>query len=149
MDLDKVVKVAGELVKIMSLQDWTISIDILDKEEFIEAGGAEDELGFNMYVPSYFLSDICINKEYVSDWYETLVHELYHLKVRESIDFSKMLIQQHKGRTKKTYKDKIKELEERLVSQMTSIFVSVYPQSNFDEILQPKVTAYIEYNGNN
>jgi hypothetical protein len=122
---DKLQSVVGRLQQIMRLQDYDIYVNILDAEEMEELGySADDYGGINSeYIERYF--DIYINKDVEQDWYFTLIHEMFEIRL---FDFLKPL------------KYNLEE-KERCINDLVKIFLFTYPIRRFDDILNPFDTS--------
>jgi len=138
---EQIEQITKELQKIMRIQDWDITPEIVNSREM-------DGIVKYDYVPGGYChknrhfktADIYLNKEHTdNDWYYVLVHELYHVVFEDSDNFWDNEVE------RAIEEDRLSELNkkhdfyvERLICDLTRQFVSLYPVSNFDYILKPK-----------
>ena len=136
---EQIEAIIKELQKIMRIQDWDISIEIVNKREM--DGTAKID-----YIPAGFChknryfktAKISLNKDDdEKDWYYVLIHELYHVVFEDSDNFwdneVKHAIEEERFKELDNKNDFYKE---RLNCDLTRQFMNLYPTSNFNHILK-------------
>lgn len=127
-------QIKNDLQKIMRIQDWDITIEIVNKREI-------DSIAKCDYIPGGYChrnrhfktADIYLNKEHTDDdWYYVLVHELYHVVLEDMDNFwdnevKRYVKEEEFGRLDNKHSFFI----ERLNCDLTRQFFSLYPVTNF------------------
>lgn len=123
---------------IMRVQDWDVELKLLsaydmskEQDDFHTAGAIEIDRKHNH-------ACLKLNKEIddmpdkyeKENWYRTIIHELMHLLTDSFMDDISFFISNDKW---VAYKDKLIEIEERLVNRFADIFCEIYPMESLEE----------------
>jgi len=120
-----------ELQKIMRLQDWDIKLSYLSAVEMYRDTGDISTIADCLRSRPHHLATIkmCYEADktsnVVGNWYLTLVHEMFHILIDE-FDYATEFKVDH---------DDYSLPKERLVCNLARMFVKLYPEKNFDSIL--------------
>ena len=136
---EQIETIIKKLQQIMRIQDWDISIEYISQYEMkhvFESYGLDTVM---MCERNRLRKEaiIYINIDHLSletDWYESIVHELYHIVVGGLSDISDDLMDEIN--VSETLKRSKIQLNEQLMVQLAKIFTNVYPVTNFDYILK-------------
>jgi hypothetical protein len=132
--LDTILK---KLQEIMRLQDWDITLEIINAREM-------DATAKRNYIPGgycgrnrhYKTATISINRESddASDWYMVLVHELHHVQM-DNLDsyFDNYLIHSVNENERDDIENGFNFEIERLNCALTRAFMNAYPVTKFEE----------------
>lgn len=126
------------LKPILRLSNWEIDFDYCDKYRMKDLTGNED-VACNS-------SDIKINYSYIyiridsrqtDEWYETLVHELFHLVTSDYRYHAVSLLDYVEDETAHAKESNVlNAYYEQLVDGLSKIFCAAYPVTNFKHILE-------------
>ncbi len=122
-----------ELQKIMRLQDWDIELNYFSAIEMYKKTDVIETIANCTRSRAHHLATIDFNYEMdktgevVGGWYNTLVHEMYHILV-DGYDYTADLPKNDDGG--------ISLVKERLVCDLTRVFVTIFPVTNFNHILE-------------
>lgn len=117
---EKLEEIIKELAKIMRIQDWDIELKYLSAIEMYKETGDIETIADCTRDRPHLLATIRYSYEadktgeVVGGWYHTLVHEMFHIVI-DGFDFDES--------------DKLEK--EKLVNNLTRIFTSLYPSTNF------------------
>jgi ssRNA-specific RNase YbeY (16S rRNA maturation enzyme) len=138
---EQIEKIVTELQKIMRIQDWDVSIEIVNDREM-------DSIAKSDYIPRgychrnrhYKTAKISLNKDdedFEKDWYYVLIHELYHVVFEDSDHFWDNEVKHAIEENRFLELEKKRDFYvERLNCDLTRQFLTLYPASNFDHILK-------------
>lgn len=132
--LNKIVK---SLQGLLRIQDWDIEIEYVDQYKMKHLFNV-DHLDTSMLCERYRLRNeaiIYVNSDHSaldSDWYESIVHELYHIVTGDLSDIADDLIEEIDS--PETIMRHKKQYYETTVVRLAKIFCCVYPVTNFDKI---------------
>jgi len=117
---EKLEEIIRSLQVIMRIQDWDIEFEYLSAVEMYNAAGDITTIASCERDRAHLLALIRFNYEgdktgdVVGGWYHTIVHEMFHIVV-DVFDES----------------DTSNLQKEKLINNLTRIFVSLYPVTNF------------------
>ena len=139
-DKNKIEAIIKELQKIMRIQDWDIDFEIVNQNEMKGLQHGEILQGTNLITRTLKRCTTYINKNDTENWYQTLCHELMHV-VTDPILWQESLLYQflpkaHREALDETFMTAV----EQSVDELSKVFISLYPVSNFDHILETEVT---------
>jgi hypothetical protein len=140
---EQIEAIIRELRRIMRIMDWDIEIIYTNQYEVKHLMNS-DNLDTAMMCERYRLrkeARIYVNVDHLAlstDWYESIVHELYHIVTGEICDIADDLMDE--ANVSETTRRQKKQFNEVMVVHLAKIFVSLYPISNFDHILKTEVT---------
>ncbi len=115
-----------ELQKIMRIQDWDITLKLLTAREMNSQYNDCEAMGYADRNIRLNTATICINKDNLgkeNEWYETLIHELFHIQ-------STLLLSTANTYFQKEY-DYFNTIYESYTERLAQMFVTVYPATNF------------------
>lgn len=136
---EQIEKIIIELQRIMRIVDWDIETIYTNQYEVKHLINA-DHLDTAMMCERYRLrkeARIYVNVDHAAlptDWYESIVHELYHIVTGEICDMADDLMDEIN--ISETTKKQKKQSDEVMVVNLAKVFISLYPVSNFDNILK-------------
>ena len=137
--IEKVREITKELQKIMSIQDYKLTVDIVSVKDMIERGFGTDANAYYIYTKKRNFMEILINKdssEMNKDddrWYISLVHELKHAQSMELWTTIGMHLEHiENARVEKKSQEDMEIFYESYVDRLAEEFVSVYPLSKFN-----------------
>jgi len=136
---EQIEQIIKELQQIMRIQDWDIEIEYTNQYEVKHLMNS-DNLDTAMMCERYRLrkeARIFVNVDHLAlptDWYECIVHELYHIVTGEISDIADDLMDE--ANVSETTRRQGKQSNEVMVVHLAKIFASLYPVSNFDYIFK-------------
>jgi hypothetical protein len=136
---EQIEQIIKELQRIMRILDWDIGIEYTNQYEVKHLMNS-DNLDTAMMCERYRLrkeARIYVNVDHLAlptDWYECIVHELYHIVTGEICDIADDLMDEIN--ISETTRRQKKQSTEVMVVHLAKIFTSLYPVSNFDYILK-------------
>ena len=117
-------KIAQELAKILRVQDWNISVHLINGYEMDKRYGDCTYAGMSDINVRLNTADVYLNSDNCGDeWYETLVHEIIHIQQTPLIHCTKAYFSENHS-----YWD---DLNEQLTEKQAQIFTSIYPLERF------------------
>jgi len=139
--LDQIVK---KLAEIMRIQDWDIELNLVNKFEMQDETECRTDVAACSRNRKLKTARIIINtdaEETETEWYETIIHEMYHIVTDDwhyhthgLLDFVKdELTRENLDNTHNTY-------YERTIEILAKGFANAYPVSNFTGGFKPEVT---------
>jgi hypothetical protein len=133
----KIEEIIKELQKIMRIQDWDIEIDFLTGKEFYDDNGEFSMVNHINRLRNYSNIDIDVEcQDNKDNWYHNLVHELMHL-VTDAFYYSTIKsFNALPSESKKAVENDSNVSNERTVDKLAVIFVSIYPITNLNHILE-------------
>jgi hypothetical protein len=140
---EQIEAIVKKLQQIMRIVDWDIEIIYTNQYEVKHLMNS-DNLDTAMMCERYRLrreARIYVNVDHLAlptDWYESIVHELYHIVTGEICDIAEDLMDEID--ISETTRRQEKQSNEVMVVHLAKIFISLYPVSNFDHILKTEVT---------
>jgi len=129
---EKLEEIVKELQKIMRIQDWDIEIEYIDKYKMKHLFDSFDTA---MLCERYRLrkeATIHVNVDHTAldeMWYESIVHELYHVVIGDITDMADDLMDELDVNEIVTRQKK--QLSEIIVVNLAKVFSSIYPVTNF------------------
>lgn len=135
---EKIEEIIKALAKIMRIQDWDIALEYCGDRRMEELSGGYNYACCERNLRLHYAT-IYINKDHsgVDEWYETVVHELYHIVTNDwhyhaisLLDFISNEATRDKERNMLT------NYYEKTIEDMSRGFVNAYPVTNFikDEV---------------
>jgi len=130
----KLEEITKELQKIMLIQHWDIELEYVDKYKMKDLFSANN-FDTIMMCERYRLRNeatIYINSDHLAletQWYESIVHELYHVVTGGMSDITDDLLDEI-GAAEIIRRHK-RECNETTVVNLAKIFINVYPATNF------------------
>jgi len=131
---EQIEQIIKELQQIMRICDWDIELNYLSAVEMYKKTDDIHTIANCVRSRAHHLATInfCYeaNKtgEVVGGWYNTIVHEMFHIFI-DGFDYAANLEFDHGDYSLP---------KERLICDISRMFVSLYPVSNFDRILKPE-----------
>lgn len=130
---DKLYEITHEVQKLLDIRDWDIRLEYADqyKMRCIMNADHYDYAGCCKRHPARKEAVITINTEHgchtndSDDWYDTLIHEIYHIVAGETQDLFHNVTDDDLQR--KLYDHKV----ETLVCGLTRTFIRLHPLTNF------------------
>jgi hypothetical protein len=125
-NIDKLKEMVVKLQKIMRIQDWDISIELLSAIEMSTRFGDCTTMGYSFRNIKLNTATISINKDNLggeNEWYATLVHELFHVQ-------STMLMSVANAYFQKEY-EYFETIYESHTEKLAQMFITIYPVTNF------------------
>jgi hypothetical protein len=123
--------IVANLQEKMRIQDWDITLDYIDQYKMKHVFDA-DHLDTAMMCERYRLRKealIYVNIDHSANedqWYENIVHELFHIVTGELSDIAEDLMDEtNASEMLKRYKT---QTTETMVTNLSKIFVSLYPE---------------------
>jgi len=127
------------LQPILRLMNWEINFDYCDKYHIKDLTNKTDSAACNE-------SNLAINYSHIyistdtdkpDEWYNSLVHELFHLVTSDYRYHAVSMLDYVKDKTINSKEgNALNAYYEQLVDSLSRIFCSAYPVSNFDHILK-------------
>ena len=138
-DKVKIEAIIKELKPILRLMNWEIDFDFCDEYRMKDLTGDGDNLAacsknLNInYAHIYMKPD----GKQAEDWYNTLVHELYHLVTSDwKYHASSMLNYVKDEAAHDKENNMLTAYYEQATDSLARIFCTVYPVTNFNHILE-------------
>ena len=139
-DKVKIETIIKELQKMMRIQDTSIQFEFKNAIEMYKHTNDNTTLAQVDFDRKHSLVRMCMNSEPdhcdglgYGDWYYEIMHEMYHIVTDEFMTFIKPLMD---GNLEGRFKEVFEEQEERLISRLADIFITTYPVTNFNHILE-------------
>ena len=134
-DKIKLEEIIKELQKIMRVQDTNIQFEFKNAIEMYKLTNNNETTAQVNFDRNHNLVRMCMNLEPdhceglgYGDWYYEIMHEMYHIVTDEFMVFIEPLMD---GDLEKRFEKAFKEQEEKLVSRLADVFISIYPVTNF------------------
>jgi ubiquinone biosynthesis protein Coq4 len=137
-DKVKLEEIIKELQKIMRIQDWDIEVVYTNQYE-VKHLMKSDDLDTAMMCERYRLrkeARIYVNVDHSAlptHWYESIVHELYHIVTGEICDITDDLMDEIN--ISETTRRQKKQSGEVMVVHLAKIFTSLCPVTNFEGVI--------------
>ena len=138
---EQIEAIIKELQPILRLSNWEIEFDYCDKYKLKDLTEKDGSVACNE-------SDLRINHSHIymrtdsnqtEEWYETLIHELFHLVTSDHRYHATSLLDYVKDEVANAKEENVlNAYYEQLVDNLAKIFCKVYPVTNFDHILKPQ-----------
>jgi hypothetical protein len=135
---EQIEAIIKSLQPILRLTNWEIDFDYCDKYRVKDLTGNED-VAVNSWDIKINYSHIHIRTDsnQTDEWYETLVHELFHLVTSDYRFHASSLLDYVDGDIAHTKESNmLSAYYEQLVENLAKIFCTVYPVTNFKHILE-------------
>jgi hypothetical protein len=133
---EQIEAIIKELQKIMRIQDWGIGADIVNQNEMKGLRRGETPQGTNLITRCLKRCTIYINKDDTENWYQTLCHELMHVVIDPILWQESHLYQFLPKRYQEPLDETFMTALEQSVDELSKMFISLYPVTNFDHILK-------------
>jgi hypothetical protein len=137
-DKSKIEEIIKELQRILRIQDWDIMFEYCNSRKIIELTSGINYACCDGDMKLH-KATIYINKDHegIDEWYNSLVHELYHLVTRNLEYHMKALLDYIKDETTETKERNCLGIYyEQLVEDLAKGFVNACPVTNFNHILE-------------
>lgn len=132
---EKLEIIKNSLAKIMRILDWDIDLSLITKLEMKEETGSKSDVACCMRNRKLKYAMISLNIDHVQindDWYQAIVHEMYHIITDDWHYHATGLLDFIKDETANTNLDNTMNVYyERTMEVMSKGFVNAYPVTNF------------------
>lgn len=132
---EKLEEIIKELARIMRIQDWGIDFQLINKYEMEDESGSRDNVADCMRNRKLKYAQISLNidsEQLNKDWYEAIVHEMYHIVTDDWHYHATGILDFVKDEITHTNLDNTMNIYyERTMEVLAKGFVNAYPVSNF------------------
>lgn len=130
---EKIVEIIKELQPILRITNWEIDFDYCDKYRMKDLTGNENVGACdNNLTVNYAHIYINTDSGQTNEWYETLVHELYHLVTNDWRYHARSMLDYVQGETAHNKEENmLTAYYEQATDNLGRIFCKVYPVTHF------------------
>lgn len=137
---EQIEAIIRELQKILNIQQWEITFYFCDKYKMKDMSSDESNWAACKRNMQRNCAQIYLNTECdgLSDWYDSIVHEMYHIVTQDWNYHSKALLDYvPEGAAYDKEENMLNIYYESSIDRLAQGFVNAYPVSNFNSILNP------------
>lgn len=132
---EKLEEIVKSLAKIMRIQDWDIDISLIGKLKMQEESSSKSNVACCMRNRKLKYAMISLNIDHVQiqdDWYNAIVHEMYHIITDDWHYHASGLLDFIKDETTSDImENSMNVYYERTMEVLAKGFVNAYPVTNF------------------